>query len=144
MFSKFLSRRKNREQETNIDMTPMLDIVFIMLIFFIVTTSFVKETALVIKRPSQSMIDDTCAPPNEADCPKPIVLVINADDVVSLDDRIISTQSISANLQARLADDPRSPLLIRIHNDSSANSLITTVDQAKMIGISRPTVSKWQ
>ena len=50
-------RRRHREDEdTNIDMTPMLDIVFIMLIFFIVTTSFIKEEGIGLKRPSLSLI----------------------------------------------------------------------------------------
>ena len=48
-------RRKNRPiDEAEINITPMLDIVFIMLIFFIVTTSFVKEKGLEVSRPSNS------------------------------------------------------------------------------------------
>ncbi len=137
MLSKFLRRRQDDSSEKNVDMTPMLDIVFILLIFFIVTTSFTKENGLQLNRPSTS--------PNPCleNCPKPMLLSINAEDIVTMDNRIIDAESVSANLQAKLADDPRSGLIIKIHNDASNQALLTAVDQAKSVGISRPTVSRW-
>ncbi|NVJ67562.1 MAG: biopolymer transporter ExbD [Gammaproteobacteria bacterium] len=140
MLSKFLKRRREDSSEKSVDMTPMLDIVFILLIFFIVTTSFTKEQGLAIKRPSAITDPIPCG----EDCPKPMVLSISAEDVVSMDNRIIDSESISANLQAKLANDPRSVLIIKIHNDASNLALLTAVDQAKQVGLERPTVSRWQ
>ena len=138
MLSKFLKRRREDSSENSVDMTPMLDIVFILLIFFIVTTSFTKEQGLDIKRPSAN------TPPCVESCPKPMVLSIDSEDIVSMGDRIIDSESISANLQAKLAEDPCSGLIIKIHNDASNLALLTAVDQAKQVGVSRPTVSRWQ
>ncbi len=139
MLSKFLRRRREDSSEKNVDMTPMLDIVFILLIFFIVTTSFTKEDGLEIKRPSSKVIN-----PCTEDCPQPMVVSIDAKDVVSMDNRIIDSKSISANLQAKLAEDPRSGLVIKIHDEASSLALLTAVDQAKQVGLNRPTVSRWQ
>lgn len=138
MLSKFLRRRRETSSEKNVDMTPMLDIVFILLIFFIVTTSFTKENGLEMKRPSAS------GTPCAENCPKPMVLSINSDDVISMDDRIIASEAISANLQAKLAEDPRSGLIIKVHDEASNLALLTAVDQAKSVGVNRPTVSRWQ
>lgn len=125
-------RRKHREDEdTNIDMTPMLDIVFIMLIFFIVTTSFVKEEGIGLKRPSNS-------PPNQEkteDPPKVITITINDESQISMDDRIIDPERIGANIEAKLANDPRSPVLIRVHNDATNLTLLAAVDQARAAGV---------
>lgn len=139
MLSKFLRRRREDSSEKNVDMTPMLDIVFILLIFFIVTTSFTKEQGLEIKRPSTSTTN-SC----DSDCPQPMIISIDSEDIVSIDNRIIDAESIGANLQTKLADDPRSPLLIRIHDDASNLALLTAVDQAKRAGLNSPTVSRWQ
>lgn len=140
MLSKFLRRRREDSSEKNVDMTPMLDIVFILLIFFIVTTSFTKEDGLEIKRPSNSPEPVVCVD----DCPKPMVISIDSEDIVTIDNRIIDSESISANLQAKLANDPRSKLVIKIHNDASNLVLLTAVDQANQVGLARPTVSRWK
>ncbi len=137
MLSKFLKRRRNQHDERNIDMTPMLDIVFILLIFFVVTTSFVKEKGLDFNRPT------TNPNPCLKDCPKPVVLSIDSENIISMDKRIIAAESISANLQAKLAKDPHSGLLIKIHNDATNEALLTAIDQARRVGITRPTVSRW-
>ena len=125
-------RRRHREDEdTNIDMTPMLDIVFIMLIFFIVTTSFIKEEGIGLKRPSNT-------PPNQEkteDPPKVITITINDESQISMDDRIIDSERIGANIEAKLAEDPRSPVLIRVHNDAQNVSLLSAVDQARAAGV---------
>ncbi|NVJ67561.1 MAG: biopolymer transporter ExbD [Gammaproteobacteria bacterium] len=125
-------RRRHREDEdTNIDMTPMLDIVFIMLIFFIVTTSFIKEEGIGLKRPSNT-------PPNQEkteDPPKVITITIDDESQISMDDRIIDSERIGANIEAKLAEDPRSPVLIRVHNDAQNVSLMSAVDQARAAGV---------
>jgi len=122
-----MRRKHNREDEdTAIDMTPMLDIVFIMLIFFIVTTSFVKEDTIELARPSTNQ--DTTPPKN----PPPLIVVsIDAQSNVFMDERSVDPEAIRANIETKLAEDPRSPVLVRIHDDALNELLITAVDQAR-------------
>ncbi len=134
-------RRKHREDdETNIDMTPMLDIVFIMLIFFIVTTSFIKESAIDLKRPSNS------TPDNPQDDP-PQVIVISIDDksTITLEERIIDPEAVGANIETKLSEDPRSPVLIRVHNEAENEVMLRAVDQARDAGVdpAKITVARW-
>ena len=132
-------RRRNRDDdETTIDMTPMLDIVFIMLIFFIVTTSFIKESAVELSRPSQNQ--NTEPPPN----PPPLIVVsIDDTSTVTMNDRIIDKEAIRANIETQLAVDPRSPVLVRVHEDALNEVLIAAVDQAKDAGVDKVNVAKW-
>lgn len=132
-------RRKNREDdETSIDMTPMLDIVFIMLIFFIVTTSFVKESAVDIARPTTNQ--DTTPPEN----PPPLIVVsIDESSNVIIKDRTVDKEAIRANIETQLAVDPRSPVLVRVHEDALNEVLIAAVDQAEQAGVTKVNVAKW-
>ena len=88
-----MRRRHHIEDEAEINITPMLDIVFIMLIFFIVTTSFVKEQGLEVSRPSNS-------PPKEIKQKKgPIVVKIDAAGLISVKGRILEPRAVQANLE---------------------------------------------
>jgi biopolymer transport protein ExbD len=92
--------------EAEINITPMLDIVFIMLIFFIVTTSFVKEKGLEVSRPSNS-------PPKEIVKKKgPIVVKIDANGNISMKGRMLERKAVEANLEREKAEKPESPLII--------------------------------
>ena len=132
-------RRKHREDEdTAIDMTPMLDIVFIMLIFFIVTTSFVREDTVEISRPTTNQ--DTTPPKN----PPPLIVVsIDEQSNVFMNDRSIDPEAIRANIETQLAADPRSPVLVRAHEEAINNVLVTAVDQANAAGVSKVNVARW-
>ena len=123
-------RRRRREQdEAEINITPMLDIVFIMLIFFIVTTSFVKEQGLEVSRPSSS-------PPKEVKKDKgPIVVKITSGNLISIKGRILEPQAVEANLEREKAEKPTSPLIIAAHPDADTEALVTILDAAKAAGI---------
>lgn len=132
-------RRKHREDEdTAIDMTPMLDIVFIMLIFFIVTTSFVREDTVEISRPTTNQ--DTTPPKN----PPPLIVVsIDEQSNVFMNERSIDPEAIRANIETQLAADPRSPVLVRVHEEAINDVLVTAVDQANAAGVSKVNVARW-
>ena len=103
----------------------MLDIVFIMLIFFIVTTSFVKEQGLEVSRPSSS-------PPKEVKKDKgPIVVKINSGNLISIKGRILEPQAVEANLEREKAGKPDSPLIIAAHPDAETEALVTLLDAAR-------------
>ncbi len=94
-------RRKHRrtDEEAQINITPMLDIVFIMLIFFIVTTSFVKEIGLDVSRPSK-------APPKEVKQSAVIAIRIAANGMVEVNNRVVDVRAVRANVQSALAAKP--------------------------------------
>lgn len=129
-------RRKHRaKDEAEINITPMLDIVFIMLIFFIVTTSFVKEKGLEISRPSNT-------PPKEIKKKKgPIVVRIDANGNISLKGRILERKAVEANLEREKAVKPDSPLIIAAHPDAETDALVTILDAAAAVGVASVSVA---
>lgn len=129
-------RRKYRiDDEAEINITPMLDIVFIMLIFFIVTTSFVKEKGLEVSRPSN-------APPKEIKQDKgPIVVKIDSASLISIKGRILEKAAVEANLEREKAEKPDSILIIAAHPEAETDSLVTILDAAKSVGIVGVTVA---
>ena len=113
----------------------MLDIVFIMLIFFIVTTSFVKEQGLEVSRPSS-------APPKEIKQDKgPIVVKINSGSLISVKGRILEPGAVQANLEREKAEKPASPLIVAAHPDADTEALVTILDAAKAVGIDSVSVA---
>ena len=129
-------RRKHRENdEAEINITPMLDIVFIMLIFFIVTTSFVKEKGIEVSRPSNS-------PPKEAQKNKgPIVVKIDANGNITLKGRMLERKAVEANLEREKAEKPDSPLIVAAHPDAETNALVTILDAAEAVGVASVSVA---
>ena len=92
-------RRRNKERDdSTIDITPMLDIVFIMLIFFIVTTSFVKETGVEVNRPNAS----TAVRDERGN----ILIAITANDEIWIDKRRVDLRSVRANVERLKAENP--------------------------------------
>ncbi len=130
-----MKRRRHIEDEAEINITPMLDIVFIMLIFFIVTTSFVKEKGLEVSRPSN-------APPKEIKQDKgPIVVKIDSASLISLKGRILETGAVEANLEREKSEKPDSTLIIAAHPEADTDALVTILDAAKAVGIEAVSVA---
>jgi biopolymer transport protein ExbD len=129
-------RRKSRaNDEAEINITPMLDIVFIMLIFFIVTTSFVKEKGLEVSRPSNS-------PPKEVRKNKgPIVVKIDANGNITMKGRLLERKAVQANLEREKAEKPDSPLIIAAHPDAETDALVTILDAAEAVGVGSVSVA---
>jgi biopolymer transport protein ExbD len=129
-------RRKHRpEDEAEINITPMLDIVFIMLIFFIVTTSFIKESGLEVSRPSNT-------PPKQVEQKKgPIVLKIDASGNITLKGRILERKAVEANLEREKAEKPDSPLIVAAHPDADTEALVVVLDGAKAVNIDAVSVA---
>jgi len=129
-------RRKSRQtDEAEINITPMLDIVFIMLIFFIVTTSFVKEKGLEVSRPSSS-------PPKEIKKNKgPIVVKIDANGNITMKGRMLDRKAVEANLEREKAEKPDSPLIIAAHPDADTDALVTILDAAEAVGVGSVSVA---
>jgi len=124
-----IKRRRRIEDEAEINITPMLDIVFIMLIFFIVTTSFVKETGLEVSRPSQT-------PKKEINQDRgPIVVRIDSSNLISVKGRVLEPGAVQANLEREKAEKPGAPLIIAAHPDADTEALVVVLDAAEAVGI---------
>ena len=121
--------------ENEVDMTPMLDIVFILLIFFIVTSSFVRESGLSFGRPSAV----------EGSGPATLValLELTADNRVISQQREVDPSVVSALLEQRLSTDPATRVLIQAHEQSSTAMLLQLVDAAKRVGIEHVSVANY-
>lgn len=122
-----MSRRKKKiqsEDKAEIDLTPMLDVVFIMLIFFIVTASFVKERAINVNVP-----EDNETPPTEENAS--ILVQVNANDEIFIDGRRVDVRSVRSLIAQKHAENPEAPLVVRAHAESSAESYVNVADAAR-------------
>ena len=121
--------RKRKAEESEVDLTPMLDIVFILLIFFIVTATFIKENAIDLTPPPP-------APPDQPVNPQPTVLIrINEDSLVTVNGRLSDVGSVRAAIERRIAENPESAVLVQAHPRARNQLVIMIVDQARSAGI---------
>ncbi len=124
-------RSKNvaRNESNDIDLTPMLDVVFIMLIFFVVTASFLQEKSIPLfhsPNSSSKIIDP----------PQPIVIDVSSSDEISINNRAIDLNAVGALLAQKHAESKASTLVINAHEEASANSYIAIADAARQAKIS--------
>lgn len=129
-------RIDSTDQTSEVDMTPMLDIVFIMLIFFIVTTSFVKESGITISQPDKS--DNTVPPPPF----NTIVIQINQLEDVIFAGRLILQDAVQVNIEVALSKNPKTVVLVKVDESVASGLLVNVVDQVKLAGINQITVSR--
>jgi biopolymer transport protein ExbD len=127
-------RRRNREadaEEAEIDLTPMLDVVFIMLIFFIVVASFLKEAGIEVNRP------DSNEPPPEMEDNAAIVVTITGDDQIWMENRRIDIRAVRANIARLLASDPEQPFTVKTESGATAGTLLEVGDAAREAGVNQ-------
>jgi biopolymer transport protein ExbD len=117
------------DEENEINLTPMLDVVFIMLIFFIVTASFIRETGLDVNRPDQDQ------PQVVSDEDGAILVIINNTDDIWINNRVIDPRAVRSNIERLHAEDPDRPVVIQTAADSTAESLVLVMDSARLAGI---------
>ncbi len=115
------------QDDTELDMTPMLDIVFIMLIFFIVTTSFVKESGVSVNSPSAQ----TASRQENAN----IFIAITAGGEVWIDRRPVDPRSVRAIVARLHADNPEGSVIIQSDADASTRMLVDVMDQVRLAGV---------
>ena len=116
-----------REEESEIKLTPMLDVVFIMLIFFIVTANFIKEPGLEVNRPDSdtSEIQENAA----------ILIAVGGNDEIYMDGRRIDVRQVKANVLKLLADNPQGTVVIQADETASADAIIQVMDGARDAGV---------
>lgn len=122
-----MKRIKRTEENNEINITPMLDVVFILLIFFIVTTSFVKETGIDINRPSASTA--------EKKSKGNILIAIKPSGDIWIDNRNIDVRAVRANIQRIKARFPQSSVIIQSDRDARTGVLVKVMDQIRLAGV---------
>lgn len=127
------TRRARRSDEAEVDMTPMLDIVFIMLIFFIVTATFLDEHGLDFVQPPESVPPIT--PPNPA-----ISIYVDAKNAVSIESQRIDLTSVSSRVERLMAEKPNAVISLRADAQASLDAVVYIKDQMALAG--RETVMK--
>jgi len=116
------------EDENEINLTPMLDVVFIMLIFFIVTASFIKESGIDVNRPDAPVTESK---PEDAN----ILVVINANDEIWIDRRLIDPRAVRANIERMHAENPKGSVVIQANNKSTNKMLVWVMDSSRNAGV---------
>lgn len=122
-------RAPDEESQSKINLTPMLDVVFIMLIFFIVTATFVKEVGLDVNQPE----DDK---PQTVDPDKRSIIVrITNHDRIIIAQRTVDIRSVRANIERMHAENPEAPVIIQPHPESTTDTMIHIMDSARQAGV---------
>ena len=111
-----------------INLTPMLDVVFIMLIFFIVTASFIKEAGIDVNRPDAPVTESK---PEDAN----ILVIINANDEIWIDRRMIDPRAVRANIQRMHAENPKGTVVIQANKKSTNKILVWVMDSSRSAGV---------
>ncbi len=115
------------DEESEINITPMLDVVFIMLIFFIVTATFVKEAGIEVNRP------DT--PPRITEEKANILVEIGPNNDIWIDRRLVDIRSVRPNIERLHAENPQGSVVIQADKESKTDTLIQVMDAARLAGV---------
>ena len=123
-----MRRRRAREREASeVNLTPMLDVVFIMLIFFIVTASFVKEAGIDITRPPAA----TAERKERGN----ILIAITETNQIWMDRRHVDPRSLRANIERMHAENPQGSVVIQADEKSENGLLVRVMDAARLAGV---------
>jgi len=124
-------RKIARQQEdggAEIDLTPMLDVVFIMLIFFIVVASFIKEAGIEVNRPDDNQQSD----PKDS---VSILVEVASDGQIWMENRRVDVRAVRANIQRMLAEDPEAPVTIKVEKGAKSGVVVDVADAAREAGV---------
>jgi len=131
-----MARRHAHTEEADINITPMLDIVFIMLIFFIVTTSFTKETGATIIRPEAAQ---AVALQNGT-----ILIGVKPNDDIWMAKRQVELREVRQMVERARAENPEGSVVIVADKGSRIGTVTRVMDQVKMAGVQGIAISAEQ
>lgn len=118
--------RRSKRSNLELNIAPLIDMVFILLIFFLVTTSFVKETGVDISRPAAS---------TAVIKPKATILIgITRDNTIHMDRRQIDYRAVRVNVERALAENPEGSVVIVADKESRTGLVITVMDSCRLAG----------
>lgn len=114
------------DTSSEIDLTPMLDVVFIMLIFFIVTASFIREAGIDVNRPDTNTAEQRQA--------VSILIAVSANNEIWVDRRRIDVRSVRANIERLRAENPKGSVVVQADNQSNTETVAKVIDAAREAG----------
>ena len=121
------------EEEAAIDLTPMLDVVFIMLIFFIVTASFIKEAGIDVNRPY--------APTSDEQADAAILVAISENDEIWIDRSLIDPPNVRNVIEKLHQENPKGSLVIQADENSTNEMLVIVMEAAKIAGVTNVAIA---
>ena len=124
---KFLTDLNTNTEESNVDITPMLDVVFIMLIFFIVTATFIKEAGIDVDKPEAA----TAVVQEKAS----ILVAIDAKDQVWINRRQVDLRSVRSIIERLHAENPKGTVVIQADRESRNDTLVRVMDASRRAGV---------
>ena len=128
-----LPKSRRGEDDSDINLTPMLDVVFIMLIFFIVTATFIKQAGIDVIRPDA-----------QTDSPKPLVSVlvaISPAGEIWIDEQKIDPAAVRANIERIRAENPKGGLVVQADENSNYEYVKIVLDAAQQAGMTEVAVA---
>jgi biopolymer transport protein ExbD len=128
-----MARRHATNDEPEINITPMLDIVFIMLIFFIVTTSFIRETGVEVEKPTALTAE-----------PRPqgnVLIAIRDNDEIWMNKQQVEMHEVRPEVERAKAENPESAVVLIADRGARTGRLVEVMDQVQAAGINRISVS---
>jgi biopolymer transport protein ExbD len=131
-----MRRRRHSEEmstEADINITPLLDIVFIMLIFFVVTTSFVKESGIEVNRPA--------AQTAERKEHTSILIAISPSGEIWIDRRVVDIRAVRAAIERLRAENPEGAVVIQGDREAQIGLLVQVMDQVRKAGVSNVSIA---
>ena len=117
---------KHADEDIEVDMSPMIDMVFLLLIFFVVTTSFVKETGIEVQR-SVASTAEVAERGN-------ILLGVSAEGGIYFQGKRIDVRSVRAHVERALAEDPESGVVVVADRNSNTGIVVQAMDQCRLAG----------
>jgi biopolymer transport protein ExbD len=126
-------RHRSSDQDTELDLTPMLDVVFIMLIFFIVTTSFVKESGIAVSTPEA----ETAQRQESAN----ILIAITEAGDIWIDRRPIDIRALRVQVARLHAENPQGTVVVQSDERAATGLLVQVMDQIRLAGIEKIAVA---
>jgi len=121
------------EEDNEINLTPMLDVVFIMLIFFIVTASFIKEAGIDVIRPDAVTAD------KQEDAA--ILIAISANDEIWIDRRETDPRALRTAIERLHSENPKGSIVIQADENSTNEMLVIVMEAAKAVGVANVAIA---
>jgi len=121
------------EEDNEINLTPMLDVVFIMLIFFIVTASFIKEAGIQVERPD--------APTADKQEDAAILIAISANDEIWIDRKEMDPRAVRGMIERLHAENPKGSIVIQADEESTNEMLVIVLEAAKQAGVANVAIA---
>lgn len=121
-----------QDEDQTIDLTPMLDVVFIMLIFFIVTATFIKETGVDVERTAATTADQQNVS---------VLVAVTDNNEIWIDKRKVERNALRLHILRLYTENPRGGLVIQADGDADIETLAFVADQARSVGIEQVSVA---